>query len=255
MAWSLGFRDFIKKYQPSYQLQKKAAFTLAEVLITLGIIGVVAAMTIPVLIQKYDERATVVKVKQFYSIFSEAYKLAVIENGPISTWGLSDSETIEDDDGNVNFNETSINNINKFYEKILPYLKNAQYKELEVDSNNPEATTGGITLANGIALREVWLTPSRCTGDVKCGDVYIVTDGGAMEEYENNEKKYRKYTFNFSLKKDYIIPTGLNESEFEENCLSGKNTTHCTGWIIQNGNMDYLHCKDLSWNGKNKCDD
>ena len=37
----------------SYSLHKKAAFTLAEVLITLGIIGVVAAMTMPVLIQNH----------------------------------------------------------------------------------------------------------------------------------------------------------------------------------------------------------
>lgn len=34
---------------------KKTAFTLAEVLITLGIIGIVAAMTIPTLIQKNFE--------------------------------------------------------------------------------------------------------------------------------------------------------------------------------------------------------
>ena len=36
---------------------KKAAFTLAEVLITLGIIGVVAAVTMPILIQNVNERA------------------------------------------------------------------------------------------------------------------------------------------------------------------------------------------------------
>lgn len=36
-------------------LKNKKAFTLAEVLITLGIIGVVAAMTLPSLIAKYDE--------------------------------------------------------------------------------------------------------------------------------------------------------------------------------------------------------
>ena len=40
----------------------KKAFTLAEVLITLGIIGVVAAMTIPSLINAYRERVTVTKV-------------------------------------------------------------------------------------------------------------------------------------------------------------------------------------------------
>ena len=36
---------------------KKAAFTLAEMLITLAIIGIVAALTIPTLIQNYQERA------------------------------------------------------------------------------------------------------------------------------------------------------------------------------------------------------
>lgn len=36
---------------------KKFGFTLAEVLITLGIIGVVAAMTIPTLVSKYRQRA------------------------------------------------------------------------------------------------------------------------------------------------------------------------------------------------------
>lgn len=39
---------------------KKIAFTLAEVLITLGIIGVVAAMTMPVLISNYRE--SVIKI-------------------------------------------------------------------------------------------------------------------------------------------------------------------------------------------------
>lgn len=36
----------------------KKGFTLAEVLITLGIIGVVAAVTIPALVTTYQKRAT-----------------------------------------------------------------------------------------------------------------------------------------------------------------------------------------------------
>ncbi|MCM1339796.1 MAG: type II secretion system GspH family protein [Muribaculaceae bacterium] len=50
------------------------AFTLAEVLITLGIIGVVAAMTIPGLMSKYREIVTVSKVKETYSILAQAEK-------------------------------------------------------------------------------------------------------------------------------------------------------------------------------------
>ena len=53
-------------------LKKQAAFTLAEVLITLGIIGVVAAMTMPALIQNYQKKQTAVRLERFYSIMSQA---------------------------------------------------------------------------------------------------------------------------------------------------------------------------------------
>ena len=44
----------------------RLGFTLAEVLITLGIIGIVAAMTIPTLMQKYYEKQTVAHLKETY---------------------------------------------------------------------------------------------------------------------------------------------------------------------------------------------
>ena len=27
----------------------------------------------------------------------------------------------------------------------------------------------------------------------------------------------------------------------------------CTAWVLYNENMDYLHCSDLSWDGKHSC--
>ena len=45
-------------------MKKQNAFTLAEVLITLGIIGVVAAMTIPTLMQNINAKDVVAKVKK-----------------------------------------------------------------------------------------------------------------------------------------------------------------------------------------------
>ena len=51
---------------------KKRAFTLAEILITLGIIGVVAALTLPSLISNYQKKVTAAKLKQTYSILSNA---------------------------------------------------------------------------------------------------------------------------------------------------------------------------------------
>lgn len=51
------------------------AFTLAEVLITLGIIGVVAAITIPGLITKYEKQITVIKLKKVYSQLNQVIRL------------------------------------------------------------------------------------------------------------------------------------------------------------------------------------
>lgn len=47
--------------------KNRFGFTLAEVLITLGIIGVVAAMTIPVMISSYNKHITETRLKKFYS--------------------------------------------------------------------------------------------------------------------------------------------------------------------------------------------
>ena len=60
-------------------LQKKA-FTLAEVLITLGIIGVVAAMTLPTLVGEYQKKQTATQLKKFYSIMQQAITRAIISS-------------------------------------------------------------------------------------------------------------------------------------------------------------------------------
>ena len=67
---------------------KKSAFTLAEVLITLGIIGVVAAITLPSLIQRNVEKQRVAQLKKAYSELSQAYNLAIAENGAPTEWGM-----------------------------------------------------------------------------------------------------------------------------------------------------------------------
>lgn len=59
----------------------KRAFTLAEVLITLSIIGIIAALTIPVLVQNIQDTGFQTKMKKEYSVLSEAFGLIKNENG------------------------------------------------------------------------------------------------------------------------------------------------------------------------------
>lgn len=70
---------------------EKRAFTLAEVLITLGIIGVVAAMTIPTLIAEYQKSKIVEKVKHTYTIFSQLVPILNKEQGSFEYIGEANS--------------------------------------------------------------------------------------------------------------------------------------------------------------------
>ena len=77
----LACKRNIKCYNRDMVYHKKFAFTLAEVLITLGIIGVVAAITIPNLVSKYQMKVFETAFKKQYSVFQNALNLAVFENG------------------------------------------------------------------------------------------------------------------------------------------------------------------------------
>ena len=65
--------------------KKILAFTLAEVLITLGIIGIVAAMTIPTLMSKIQEKRYTTQYKKIFSELNQTMKmLENDESSPIT---------------------------------------------------------------------------------------------------------------------------------------------------------------------------
>ena len=88
---------------------KKCAFTLAEVLITLGIIGIVAAMTMPILVGKYQKSVHINQMKKTYSVFSNAFLLAREDYGDPRYW-----------DWGADTSRENLMRVVKTY--ILPYL-------------------------------------------------------------------------------------------------------------------------------------
>ena len=72
----------------------KRGFTLAEVLITLGIIGIVAAVTIPTLINNYQKQALFNQFKKAYANLNQAWQLAYVDlgyNAKCYYWGVGQS--------------------------------------------------------------------------------------------------------------------------------------------------------------------
>ena len=67
-----NFTDKVFSRFTSHLSLKSAAFTLAEVLVTLGIIGVVSAMTVPTLMQNYQRQSYVTQLHKTYNEVSQA---------------------------------------------------------------------------------------------------------------------------------------------------------------------------------------
>ena len=67
-----------------HQKSCKAAFTMAEVLITLGIIGIVAAMTLPALVGKYQKYVLKQQFKVAYSLVQQAITKTVADMGYVA---------------------------------------------------------------------------------------------------------------------------------------------------------------------------
>lgn len=96
-------------------------FTLTETLITLGIIGVVAAMTLPTLIQQHNNKVVETRLMKFYSSINQAIKMAEVDYGDKKIW-YEDLEGAQmDEDGNP-IEGTSKSE--KWFRKYLaPYMK------------------------------------------------------------------------------------------------------------------------------------
>ena len=132
---------------------KKFAFTLAEVLITLGVIGVVSALTMPTLIKHYQQHETVNRLKQTYSIISQAVRMSETENGLLETWEIPNA--------NSNHSNDCYNKGKQFFDQYLKqYIKYAKdcttfecFAESYTRPNgkiyNNILTTYNIVLANG----------------------------------------------------------------------------------------------------------
>ena len=109
-------------------LHKKVAFTLAEVLITLGIIGVVAAVTLPTLIQNYQKTVYVNQLKKAYSVLNNGVKQMIVEQGcsDVTCTNFSDNE------GNV---EVGLSLEDDFIKQFVKTFKLSNVQELTENNN------------------------------------------------------------------------------------------------------------------------
>ncbi len=232
---------------------RKAAFTLAEVLITLSIIGVIAAFTLPTLIQKTAEQRTIAQLAKVYSTLSQAWQRMETEYGTTDTWGMANTSTGEADENGKGILDTSGPNLIK--NRLSEYMKVIS-KENKLDGEMIYNLDGGETFKLGT-------DPYFVLADGTVLDFgWYVADSNMIEIcaiFPNNKNKvHGKSVFYFQAYPNRIVPDGAPNTTyvttFDNYCNKNGSGRGCTAWVLYNKNMDYLHCRDeLSWDGKHKC--
>ena len=218
----------------------KYGFTLAETLITLGVIGVVAALTMPALIQNHLKKETAVKLKQTYSLLMQGIRMAENELGEVETWQVDDSKTFSDT-------------------YIKPYFKITQ--EYKAGENPPGyniyCQNGGVCISYGsfpsaqklILVNGVLIAPFPYSYNIS-GQTYksvsIIVDINGLKK--PNRYGRDVFAFNTDAKKG-LVPYGIGyvitqttEMEHSRDFLMVEETRsckraglYCAGVIMMDG--------------------
>ena len=119
---------------PQNDVRRKFAFTLAEVLVTLGIIGVVAVLTVPNVISSYQKKVYVTQLQKGYAQLQQAFALAMADDEVEDMRDTTLMSFIPDGDNDGFFYDGF--DVEPFVSQLKKYLKISKYCEPTSDPQN-----------------------------------------------------------------------------------------------------------------------
>lgn len=239
----------LKRVQDDIKLGKFCsllpAFTLAEVLITLGIIGVVAAMTIPTLMNKTNEAELKTAWKKQFSVINQAAMSVLNENGGGTFLNAFDSGSNKD--------LAACENMKDMFKRYLKYTKECSGIAADGGAgagSTPEgcwhpsntikllnnASAGGFGVDEpGLILADGTLVIFRLyKSDCSDGTGVDLTRCGVINVDVNGFKKPNvigKDIFSIDVGKDRIFPDGSHGwGDPATSCVSGSTDAGNNGW-------------------------
>ena len=255
-------------------MNNKSSFTLAEVLITLTIIGVIAALTIPNLMKKWEDRHTISGLKTAYTIFDNAFKLAVREDGDVRSWLTSKNPNIVAEKlmtyikvdkycgSNRNCNQDICTACISYNRRAggYSYVTNLNgYNSVLADENNH--TGGRMLLANGMtASVRIWNYTTSYYGAPPPEMGYASGYGAIVVDINGkkgpNRVGYDIFSLHFNDKGLVAKPNNTYfYTDYQQKCSISQNDTNgdigrtngsmCSLWILMKNNVDYKY-RDVS---------
>ncbi|CDE44475.1 unknown [Clostridium sp. CAG:768] len=188
------------------------AFTLAEVLITLGIIGVVAAMTLPTLINDKRNKELEAGFKKAYSIIQTAFNKMSYDEGQIIN----------------NENYPSLT----FAPKFKTYFKDT-YSDITINSGDYKSYTNGFMNLSWFDDGRIMLSDGMLImieSPYKSGKLYITVDVNGLKKRPN---RWGYDLFTFQVTNDgKLLPGGAvgTDMDSEEFCSKSNKTSIYNGF-------------------------
>lgn len=221
--------------------KQNIGFTLAEVLITLMIVGVVASLTIPAVLNNTNKVEYVTQLKKSYSAFSQAFIQLKAENGGSIVPVFADDTTLSGGNGNalndfltkMSYTKNCGNLIGCLHLKSI-YNMDGTKKGFTLDSNN---FAEKAILADGTMV-QLQVRSEDCTTDWGqgpltkiCGEITLDLNG------EKAPNKLGRDIFYLYVTQAGIYPEGSWEDGWY--CTSISNAAGCAAKVLQEGAMNY----------------
>lgn len=240
---------------------KRKAFTLAEILVTLGIIGVVSAMTMPTLIQNQQEKVLINQLKVANSILSNVALAASEKYGPMDMWVNDYSQgTVYSSYNRANFEKYFIP-----YLKVQKYCKTAKgcfsddiaFNSQTGDKLNTNNNYTKALLNNGMSIAVASLSFGKYRG----GSILVDVNGFKKPNQWGKDLFYFSIpsdgsgiypSFSSAFKEGNTVQGYYSLSKQYSGCYKSigstytSNRAYCTGWALRQENMNYLKCTSVS---------
>ena len=226
--------------------KKKAAFTLAETLITLTILGVVAAITVPMLINKQIGAANRTKLKKAMAVYEKALNQMIIDND-IKSSPISEIEGFRDEDG-CSVSTVYFKKINgdgcrfQTADKVWWDISDIEHPLISLKD---EITDGNIeTLKGNADSLDDDKTSFVMVGTIK--DNVVRIDDKGMSDLTTDEQNYLDKLYGFINKEsalNKIDNTSTPQQKFYDKFLSGS-YDYCKYTVEECSNITSNICKD-----------
>ena len=207
-------------------------------LITLGIIGIVAAMTMPTLIQKNNNKVVETRLMKFYSVINQAIKMAEVDYGDKVYWWEDVKGAEIDKDGNpVPGTSASEKWFNKY---LAPYMKILKTKTLSDGSFRVYFADGSALNSRPHTTRDWYFyagNPEKCEslGNKGYGTCYFAFyyNPTTSDSRYNSNKSFEPWKYAWDGDIERLKNACYNNTPLGDSSVSGK--SYCTAVIQLNG--------------------